>query len=110
MPAIIRTACDGSRISSVDWESPAAWSADDAIAVILALARKGSADVPIYAIGADRRVGRRPLLLDGARLFIAEGIFPAEIVDRCRGLLARPVPLGCQPAAGREILAKVAAL
>ena len=50
----------------------------------------GKAEVPVYAIGADRRVATRPFDLAGSPLFVAEGIFAAEIVDECRrrGLLA----------------------
>jgi uridine kinase len=159
VPRLIRSAAGGPSISSVDWESPAAWSAEDAVDVILTLAREGSADVPVYAIGADRRTGHRTLRLGGARLFVAEGIFAAEIVARCRALgvladavalrrpawltfsrrlvrdlverrkpppvllrrgvrlwrderrvLARQAALGCEPANGAEILARVARL
>ncbi|WP_245718702.1 uridine kinase [Micromonospora rhizosphaerae] len=60
------------------------------MATITRLARHGKADVPVYAIGADRRVASRPFDLAGSPLFVAEGIFAAEIVEECRrrGLLA----------------------
>jgi uridine kinase len=75
---------------AVDWESPQSWDATDAVETIARLAAVGRAEVPVYAIGADRRVGSRVLDLGGSPLFIAEGIFAAEIVDECRrrGLLA----------------------
>jgi uridine kinase len=75
---------------TVDWESPASWDHAAAVAAIGALCRDGRADTPIYAIGADRRVGRRTVDLGGASLFVAEGIFAAEVVAACRdhGLLA----------------------
>ncbi|MCX4474436.1 hypothetical protein OOK41_29695 [Micromonospora sp. NBC_01655] len=46
--------------------------------------------MPVYAIGADRRVATRPFEVAGSPLFVAEGIFAAEIVEECRrrGLLA----------------------
>jgi uridine kinase len=74
----------------VDWESPLAWNHTAAIAAIEALCLDGSADTPIYAFGRDRSVGRRLFTLDGAGMFVAEGIFAAEIVAqvRARGLLA----------------------
>ncbi|MCM0678156.1 hypothetical protein NCC78_26260 [Micromonospora phytophila] len=57
---------------------------------IARLAREGKAEVPVYAIGEDRKVATRPFHLAGSPLFVAEGIFAAEIVEECRrrGLLA----------------------
>jgi uridine kinase len=74
----------------IDWESPSAWDAAEAVRTITQLARDGRAEVPVYAISADRRVGTRVLELNGSPLFIAEGIFAAEIQAECRslGLLA----------------------
>ncbi|MFE9652827.1 ATP-binding protein [Micromonospora sp. NPDC006431] len=78
------------RNGQADWESPLSWDADTAVDTIARLARDGKAEVPVYAIGADRRVATRPFDLAGSPLFVAEGIFAAEIVDQCRrrGLLA----------------------
>jgi uridine kinase len=79
------------RISgAIDWESPRSWDAAAAVATIARLAEDGKAEVPVYAIGADRSVGSRVLDLAGASLFVAEGIFAADIVAECRtrGLLA----------------------
>lgn len=75
---------------TVDWDSPQAWDAVAAVETIARLLRDGRAEVPIYAIGADCRVGSRTLDLNGSPIFIAEGIFAAEIVAECRrlGLLA----------------------
>ncbi|WP_446218264.1 ATP-binding protein [Micromonospora sp. IBHARD004] len=74
----------------MDWESPASWDAETAVETITRLARSGKAEVPVYAIGADRRVATRPFDVAGSPLFVAEGIFAAEIVEECRrrGLLA----------------------
>lgn len=75
---------------AIDWESPLSWDAGAAVEAIARLARDGRAEVPVYAIGADRRVATRTLDLDGSPLFMAEGIFAADIVGACRdrGLLA----------------------
>ncbi|MFJ6195126.1 ATP-binding protein [Micromonospora sp. NPDC092111] len=74
----------------VDWDSPASWDAATAVETIARLAEQGKADVPVYSIGADRRVATRPFEVTGSPLFVAEGIFAAEIVEECRrrGLLA----------------------
>ncbi|MEV4488952.1 ATP-binding protein [Micromonospora coxensis] len=74
----------------VDWDSPESWDAGTAVETIARLAHEGKAEVPVYAIGADRRVASRPFEVTGSPLFIAEGIFAAEIVEECRrrGLLA----------------------
>ena len=75
---------------TVNWESPQAWDADAAVQTIARLALDGKAEVPVYAIGADRRVATRLIDLSGAALFVAEGIFAAEIAQKCAdlGLLA----------------------
>jgi uridine kinase len=67
----------------IDWESPRAWDGQTAVGTIARLAVDGKAEVPVYAIGADRRVATRLLDLAGAPLFVAEGIFAAEIVREC---------------------------
>ncbi|GAA4567331.1 hypothetical protein GCM10023176_19320 [Micromonospora coerulea] len=78
------------RNGQVDWDSPSSWDAETAVETIARLARYGKAEVPVYAIGADRRVATRSFDVAGSPLFIAEGIFAAEIVEECRrrGLLA----------------------
>lgn len=74
----------------VDWDDPASWNAEDALAAIETLCTGGTVDVPVYDIAQSRRVGHRLLDLQGAPLFVAEGIFAQEIVGACaeRGLLA----------------------
>ncbi len=74
----------------VDWESPASWDAAGAVEAIVRLARDGRTDVPVYAIEKDRKVATRLFDLAGSPLFVAEGIFAAEIVAECRrqGVLA----------------------
>jgi uridine kinase len=74
------------RDGAVDWESPQAWNSAAAVQTIARLIRDGKAEVPVYAIGADRQVDTRTLDLAGSPLFIAEGIFAAEIVPECRQL------------------------
>ena len=73
-----------------DWDDPGSWLHDDALRVIEALCRDGTADVPVYDIAQDGRTGSHRLELDGAAYFVAEGIFAQEIVAECsaRGLLA----------------------
>jgi len=79
----------------VDWDNPASWNADEAVATIVRLCTERRADVPVYEIGADRRTGTHVLDLGDAPIFIAEGIFAAEIVAVCReaGVLADAVAL-----------------
>ena len=77
----------------VDWDDPRSWDAGAALECLETLCRTGCADVPVYAIGADRRVGHRELSLRGAHAFVATGIFATELVRplRERGLLADAV-------------------
>lgn len=74
----------------VDWDDPASWDHDDALRTMERLCRNGSADVPIYDIARDGRVGHHQLDLDGSDYFVAEGIFAQEVAKECaaRGLLA----------------------
>lgn len=69
-----------------DWDSPHSWDADGAVTAIESLCRTARAAVPVYSIAANGRVGEDVLDLGGAPLFIAEGIFAADIIDRCRDL------------------------
>lgn len=73
----------------VDWDDPATWDADAALAAIAALCGDGRAEVPSYDIATSRRTGSVVLELAGSRSFVAEGLFAPELVARCRaaGLL-----------------------
>ncbi|MFC6062573.1 uridine kinase family protein [Streptomyces ochraceiscleroticus] len=73
-----------------DWDSPLSWDAAAALAAIEELCRTGRTALPDYDLASSSRVGEGKLELAGAPLFIAEGIFAAEIVTACReaGVLA----------------------
>jgi uridine kinase len=77
----------------VDWDDPASWDAEAALAAITTLCRDGRVDVPIYDIAQDGRVGTRPFEVGGAPAFVGTGIFAAELVRPLqeRGLLADAV-------------------
>jgi uridine kinase len=70
----------------VDWDSPASWNADAAVAAITDLSTTGVAKVPVYDIAHSRRSDDRLFQIDESPLFMAEGIFAAEIVARCAEL------------------------
>lgn len=70
----------------VDWDSPRSWDAEAALTAITTLARTGRATVPVYDLAASARTGHEELGLGGAPLFVADGIFAARLVDRCRQL------------------------
>ncbi|POX36626.1 ATP-binding protein [Streptomyces sp. Ru73] len=82
-----------------DWDSPLSWDAAAAVAAIEELCRTGRAAVPVYDLAASARTGEDKLELAGAPLFIAEGIFAAEIVTACRtvGVLADALCLRGRP-------------
>jgi len=73
----------GPNAGIVDWDDPESWLREDALAAIRELCRTGSAEVPIYQISADGRVGSKTMTLDGHDVFVAEGIFAQEIVADC---------------------------
>jgi uridine kinase len=77
----------------VDWDDPASWSREDAVAALDRLCRHGVADVPVYDISRDGRVGLREVSLDGSAYVLAEGLFAHEVITGCRqrGLLADAV-------------------
>ena len=77
----------------VDWDDPAAWLCEDATAALRRLCTSGSAEVPVYDIGSDGRVGSRRIERGDAAYVLAEGIFADLVVAPCRadGLLADAV-------------------
>ncbi|HET8614204.1 MAG TPA: ATP-binding protein [Actinomycetales bacterium] len=64
----------------VDWDDPASWDKDAAVAAARALARDGAVDVPRYDIPTSRAVGTHHLDCHGASVAVAEGIFAAEVI------------------------------
>jgi uridine kinase len=77
----------------VDWDDPRAWDATAAVEAIEAICRTGSAEVPVYDIAQDGRVGSRRFEVGAQSRFVGTGIFAAEIVGACaeRGVLADAV-------------------
>ncbi|WP_184346194.1 ATP-binding protein [Streptomyces olivoverticillatus] len=69
-----------------DWDSPLSWDADAAVAAIDALCRTARTNVPVYDIATSSRTGESSLDIGRTPLFIAEGIFAADIIDRVRDL------------------------
>lgn len=85
--------------SDIDWDHPESWDADVAVEAIARLCATGSTPVPVYDIALSARTGEETLHIGRTPLFIAEGIFAAEIVERCRelGLLADALCLSRGP-------------
>ncbi|WP_455352852.1 hypothetical protein [Streptomyces sp. SYSU K217416] len=83
----------------IDWDSPLSWDADAAVAAVEELCRTGRTTVPVYDIATSARAGREALDIARTPLFIAEGIFAADIVARCQelGLLADAICLRGRP-------------
>ncbi|WP_240649685.1 hypothetical protein [Streptomyces sp. Z26] len=71
---------------AADWDSPGSWDADAAVEAVRTLCAYGRTTVPRYDISASARTGEDTLTLGGAPLFVAEGIFAADIAERCAGL------------------------
>ncbi|QFX86178.1 uridine kinase [Streptomyces sp. SYP-A7193] len=85
--------------SDIDWDHPASWDADAAVAAIGALCRTGRTEVPVYDISLSARTGEETVDIGRTPLFLAEGIFAAELVERCRelGVLADALCLSRGP-------------
>ncbi len=75
--------------TDIDWDSAGSWDADAAVAAIAELCRCGRTDVPVYDIATSSRTDHEAFHIEPP-LFVAEGIFAADIVERCQdlGLLA----------------------
>ncbi|WP_437016848.1 uridine kinase family protein [Streptomyces sp. enrichment culture] len=72
--------------SDIDWDHPRSWDADAAVTAIADLCRTGRTRVPVYDIALSARTGEETVDIGRVPLFIAEGIFAADIVARCRDL------------------------
>ncbi|MEV6182477.1 uridine kinase [Streptomyces sp. NPDC052016] len=85
--------------SDIDWDHPGSWDADTAVAAITELCRTGRTSVPVYDLALSARTGEETIEIGRTPLFIAEGIFAAEIVGRCRelGVLADALCLSRGP-------------
>lgn len=85
--------------ADVDWDSPLSWDADAAVAAIVELCATGRTTVPVYDIATSTRVDRETLDIERTPLFVAEGIFAADIVARCQdlGVLADALCLRGRP-------------
>ncbi|AXK37851.1 ATP-binding protein [Streptomyces armeniacus] len=84
---------------ATDWDAPGSWDADAAVAAVRELCEHGRTTVPLYDIAASARTGEEALTLGGAPLFVAEGIFAADIAARCAelSLLADAICLRGRP-------------
>lgn len=85
--------------SDIDWDHPDSWDADTAVASIVELCGTGRTNVPVYDISLSARTGEEAIDIGRTPLFIAEGIFAAEIVNRCQelGVLADALCLSRGP-------------
>ncbi|WP_340558605.1 uridine kinase family protein [Streptomyces sp. GSL17-111] len=82
-----------------DWDAPGSWDADAALDAVRDLCARGRTAAPVYDIGASARTGTADVSLNGAALFVAEGIFAAHLVRPCTelGLLADALCLRLRP-------------
>ncbi|MBT2445706.1 ATP-binding protein [Streptomyces sp. ISL-43] len=85
--------------ADIDWDSPLSWDAESAVAAIAQLCAAGRTEVPVYDIATSSRTGTEALDISRTPLFIAEGIFAADVAERCQelGLLADAICLRGRP-------------
>lgn len=85
--------------SIIDWDSPDSWDGAAAVEAITELAHTGTAKIPIYDIADSRRSDDRLFRIDDSPIFMAEGIFAAEIIDQCHrlGVLADAIAVQRPP-------------
>jgi uridine kinase len=89
----------GANAGLVDWDDPRSWHAQQAVRAIEELACTGRTVAPVYDIARNGPSGNHEVALDGASLFVAEGIFAQQIVADCRqrGVLAAAFCLRQRP-------------
>jgi uridine kinase len=82
-----------------DWDDPRAWNVDAAFDCLMQIARTGACDLPVYDIGASKATGTHHFTCDGRRVFVAEGLFAGELVQRCTDakILADAIVLARSP-------------
>ncbi|HZO66743.1 MAG TPA: ATP-binding protein [Kribbellaceae bacterium] len=73
-----------SPLGIVDWDDPGSWDAERAVDAVVELCATGSADMPVYDIAADGRVGHHTVSTGGSPLVVAEGIFADQIAGQLR--------------------------
>ncbi|MEV7088824.1 ATP-binding protein [Streptomyces sp. NPDC093085] len=85
--------------ADIDWDSVRSWDTEAAVTAIAELCRTGRTTVPVYSIATSSRVDTEKLAIERTPLFLAEGIFAADIVARCRelGVLADALCLRGRP-------------
>ncbi|MEV0281631.1 ATP-binding protein [Streptomyces sp. NPDC050610] len=85
--------------AGADWDSPLSWDSAAAVAAIAELCGTSRTSVPLYDIATSSRYGAEQLDIGRTPLFIAEGIFAADIIEACRelGLLADAICLRGRP-------------
>ncbi|WP_228979793.1 uridine kinase [Streptomyces sp. DH12] len=85
--------------TDIDWDSPGSWDAEAAVSAIVELCATGRTAVPVYDIATSSRVSREVLDIGRTPLFVAEGIFAADVVRRCEelGVLADALCLRGRP-------------
>ena len=74
----------GANAGLVDWDDPASWHREDALAALRELCATGRSEVPVYEIAQNGRCGSRTVDLGGSTRFVAEGIFAPDVVAACR--------------------------
>ena len=91
-PTLPRTSLAGGE-PVVDWDAPESWSCPAALEALTTLCRSGRAELPVYDIPRNARVGSRSVELGAAAYVLVEGIFADRVVGPCReaGLLADAV-------------------
>lgn len=79
----------------IDWDHPASWNAEAAVAALRALLDTGEVDVPEYSISASRAVGRHTVVLGDCDCIVAEGIFAIELLPHLQaaGITVDPIYL-----------------
>ncbi len=79
----------------VDWDDPASWSHDDALDALERLCHEGAADIPVYDISRDGRVGTTSLAWAGRRTSSRRGCSPRRSCGAAGSAACSPTRCAC---------------
>lgn len=77
----------------VDWDDVSTWNLPAAVGALEELVHAGRADIPVYEIAANARVGTEQMRLGDHNVLVAEGIFAPDLLRPARAAGLHVVPM-----------------
>lgn len=77
----------------IDWDDPATWDCEAAVAALQRLCADGEVSLPRYDKSLSKKIGEHTLRLNGEPCVIVEGIFAAELLAPATAAGLRVMPI-----------------